>query len=41
MNQSINIETHGPVVMKLALGFVMLSPLTVLITGLVAAWLVG
>ncbi|MFL6598730.1 MAG: hypothetical protein ACJ8KF_12345 [Chthoniobacterales bacterium] len=41
MNQSINIETHGPGVIKLALGFVMLSPLTVLVTGLVAAWLVG
>ena len=41
MNQSINIETHGPGVMKLALGFVMLTSLTVLITGLVAAWLVG
>jgi hypothetical protein len=27
--------------MKLALGFVMLSPLTVLIIGLVGAWLVG
>jgi hypothetical protein len=41
VNQSINIETHGPAVMNLALGFVMLSPLIVLITGLVAAWLVG
>jgi hypothetical protein len=41
VNQSINIEMHAPAVMKLALGFVMLSPLTVLITGLVAAWLVG
>ena len=41
MDQSINIEMHVPAVMKLALGFVMLSPLTVLIAGLVAAWLVG
>ena len=41
MDQSINIEMHVPAVMKLALGFVMLSPLTVLITGLVVAWLVG
>ena len=41
MNQSINIEMHVPAVMKLALGFVMLSPLTVLIIGLVTAWLVG
>jgi hypothetical protein len=41
MNQSVNIEMHVPAVMKLALGFVILSPLTVLITGLVAAWLVG
>ena len=41
MNQSINIETHVPAIMKLALGFVMLSPLTVLITGFVAAWLLG
>jgi hypothetical protein len=41
MNQSINNETHVPAVMKLALGFVMLSPLTVLIAALVAAWLVG
>ncbi len=41
MDQSINIETHVPAVMKLALGFVMLSPLTVLIIGLVAAWMDG
>ncbi len=41
MNQSVNIEMHVPAVMKLALGFVILSPLTVLIIGLVGAWLVG
>jgi hypothetical protein len=41
VDQSINIEMHVPAVMKLALGFVMVSPLTVLIIGLVGAWLVG
>ena len=41
VNQSINIEMHVPAVMRLALAFVMLSPLTIMIIGLVTAWLVG
>jgi hypothetical protein len=35
------VETHGPVVQNLALGFVFLSPLITLIVGLLGAWLVG
>jgi hypothetical protein len=34
-------QTHEPVVMNTAVWFVMLSPLTVLIVGLVGALLVG
>lgn len=35
------METHGPVATKIALWFVMLSPLIGLIIGLLGAWLSG
>ena len=38
---NMEIQTHQPVVMNSALWFVMLSPLTVLVVGLVGALLVG
>ena len=37
----MKIQTHEPLVMNTAVWFVMLSPLTVLIVGLVEALLVG
>ena len=36
-----DMETHGPLVGSLALCFTMLSPLLVLIIGLVSMWLVS
>jgi hypothetical protein len=33
------IQTHGPLVMNVALGFVMLSPVLTLLIGFVGAWL--
>jgi len=38
---NMKIQTHEPVVMNAAVWFVMLSPLTVLVVGLVGALLVG
>ena len=38
---NMEMETHGPAVTNVALGFAMLSPLIGLIIGLFAAWLVG
>jgi hypothetical protein len=38
---NMKIQTHKPVVMNAAVWFVMLSPLTVLVVGLVGALLVG
>ena len=38
---NMKIQTHGPLVMKAAVWLVMLSPLTVLVAGLVGALLVG
>jgi hypothetical protein len=35
------METHGPLLAGIILWFTMLSPLTVLVIGLVRAWLVG
>ena len=35
------IETHGPVVANVALGFVMLSPVIGLMMALLGAWLLG
>ena len=38
---NMEIETHGPAVTNVALGFVMVSPLMGLIIGLLGVWLIG